>query len=146
MVNLNNDLELNLDEFYKLSEDFVKAIRVYPDLAEKKLTEMGNKFREDAVNKTKQKVKVYQDSLIKGYKVGKVTNYNENMSIEFSSTSPYSYDVEYGFEYFNNKGEFVANIPATHLIEDISLRYNTNEMPEATEELVKDIVKECGLD
>jgi hypothetical protein len=151
-VRLLSDFNLEIDGISDLSESLTRAIRKYPDLAEKRLRQQANNFRKDVVAKEKEVIK---DDNVRvknklttnqGFQIGKTHGYNENMEVDFSAKSKIFHLVENGHEQVNQDGQTIGWVEGNHVVKKMRDGYENFVIPFEMDKLLKDIVKECGLD
>lgn len=136
----------DLDGLQELMNDLKKAIKVYPDKAEKRLKAVARNFKKDVTSETESKIKKHTGNLIKGYKLDKIKGYNENMSIDFRGTAPHFHLIENGHNMVTKDGKTVGWVEGKHIVKDMRQSYQDHVMPIEMDKLLKDIVKECDLD
>ena len=152
LVRILSDLGFDLDGLAELNDSLTRAIRKYPDKAEKSLRQSANNFRKDVVSEEKRVIK-NDDVRVKnklttnqGFAVGKTQGYNENMEVDFSAKSKTFHLVENGHEQVSKSGKTIGWVEGNHVVKKIRDDYANYVMPFEMDKLLKDIVKECGLD
>ncbi len=145
------DFNFDLVGLSEMSEDLTKAIRLYPDLAEKRLRKSANNFRKDVVAEEKKAIK---DDEVRtknklttnqGFTVGRTRGYNESMEIDFSAKSKIFHLVENGHNQVNKTGQTVGWVEGNHVVKKMRDNYSEHVMPFEMQQLMEDITRECGL-
>ena len=152
MIKLN-DLDFKIVGLEELEDKMIQAIRTYPDLAEKHLRQSGTNFRRDVVAEEKSVVKDDESVKIKkkitsnqGFEVSKTRGYNENMEIDIKAKAPHFHLVENGHEQVTATGEVIGWVEGNHVVQKIREKYKNHVMPFVMDNMLKDIIKESGLD
>lgn len=147
-----SDFDFSLDGLIELNDSLTKAIRKYPDLAEKRLRQSANNFRKDVISEEKRLVKndnvrvKNKITTTQGFTVGRTLGYNENMEVDFSAKSKTFHLVENGHNQVNQNGQTIGWVDGNHIVKKMRDDYANHVMPFEMDELLKDITKECGLD
>lgn len=147
-----SDLDFDLEGLVELNDSLVKAIHKYPDMAEKRLRQSANRFRKDVVSEETRVVKNddvrFKNKITtnQGFQVGKTHGYNENMEIDFSAKSKIFPLVEKGHNQVNQSGQTIGWVDGNHVVKKMRDGYANHVLPFEMDKLLKDIVKECGLD
>lgn len=139
------EIELTLEGIEELQESLASAIQRYPDLAEERLIETGKKFKKRVIQLTKESTTKKTGKLLKGYKLDKIRGYRMNMEQDFRGTAPHFHLVEKGHELLNKKGEVIGWVPGKFMVKRTRDEFG-KEMPKVMEQLLEDMIRECGLD
>lgn len=148
-----HDISIGFEGFDELKDQMIQAIKSYPDLAEKHLRQSGTNFRRDVVAEEKRVVKDDESVKIKkkitsnqGFEVSKTRGYNENMEVDFKAKAPHFHLVENGHEQVTATGEVIGWVEGNHVVEKMREKYKNHVMPFVMDNMLKDIIKESGLD
>lgn len=134
-----------LDE---LKEDLKKAVKLYPDKAEKTLKSTCNQFKKRVCQITDEAgIKEHTGNLKKGFKVGQVTGYGSDMEIKFygeTKRNPHFHLIENGHNQITKDGKNVGFVPGYHIVAQARTEYKS-ELPKQLNKMCKKILKECDL-
>lgn len=155
MIQLS-DCGFNLDGFDELQSSLKKSIKTYPDLAERRLNTVSNRFKKEVIEDTKSVTTKHTGSLIKGMKLDKMRGFGSNIERDFRGTSPHFHLIENGHEIvlpktrngkaLKNGGRNVGWVAGKHIVKKKRKAYGDYVMPFEMKKLLDDITKESGLD
>ena len=142
-----SDMGLDLKGFDELRDELAKAIKLYPDLAEKKMEDTAKKFKNRVITITYSAVGKRTGNLIKGFKLDKMRSYGINMEKDFRGTAPHFHLIENGHNLTNKAGESVGKgwVPGYNIVDQARHEYS-DIMPVVMKDLLNDITKRSGLD
>lgn len=147
-----SEVNLELDGLEELMEDLTKAIKKYPDLAERRLRQVSNNFRRDVVAEEIRVIK--DDNIVKknklttrqGFKLSRTKGYNENMEVDFSAKGAHFHLVENGHHQVTKDGRTTGWVPGNNVVKKMRKNYADHVTPFEMDKLLKEITKVCDLD
>lgn len=140
-----SDLDFDIKGLDELQKELTKAIKKYPDKAEEKLESLSKEFKKRVVQLTKQNTNKYSGKLLKGFKLDKIRGYGVNMEKDFRGTAPHFHLIEKGHEQVTADGRNIGFVPGLYLVKQARDEF-AERLPEDMQDLIDEIVKECGLD
>ncbi|BBF45073.1 hypothetical protein lbkm_3832 [Lachnospiraceae bacterium KM106-2] len=136
--------ETGLSGMDELEKDLNKMIQQYQECAKETLRKIGTSFRASVVRNTSElKSKKDTKSLMKEYKLSKVTCVGNDMEVRFSGSAQLDL-MEKGHNNMTKDGKVAGFIPGNQLVEKVQREYEI-KMPEELERMIKKISKECDL-
>lgn len=143
-----SDMDFTISGLSELTESLQKAVKAYPDKAEKTLKASGNKFKKRVCQITDEaEIKEHTGNLKKGYKVSKVHGYGTDMEIDFhgeTKTNPHFHLIENGHEQISKDGNHIGFVPGYHIVAQARTEYK-NVLPKELDKMCKKILKESNL-
>lgn len=146
--------EVEIQGFRELQEDLLRAVRRYPDMAQKALEQEGKQFKKDVIKETSSAVFKKTGNLAKGYKVDPVEGFGAGMHVNFRATAPHFHLIENGHEKVTQKtrrgkklesgGRNIGFTPGRLIVAAVRARY-TVKMPLDIKERFETMLRECGL-
>lgn len=132
----------------ELTEELQKAVKIYPDCAEKMLEEKAIEFKKKVAERYKRIIKRRRTGkLTRGFRISKVKGFRTNMEIDFmaeSKANPHFHLVENGHEMVTRSGNSLGRIDGYHVVEKTRSDYG-RVMLLATAAMIDDILRESGL-
>lgn len=145
------DMDFKIIGLTDLSDGLIKAIHMYPDMAEDRLKAIANNLKKDVISEEKRVIK-NDDIRTKnkltsssGFSVGKVRGYNEKMEVDFSAESKIFHLVENGHEQTTKDGKQLGWIQGNYVVKKLRIQYAEYVMPLEMDQLLTDIMKACDL-
>lgn len=153
----------------ELRRDFMAAVNEFPYESERKLEQLGKKFKKAVLKRTptggetsrardtlkdREKKKALSKKLRKGlqrkskkaldksYKT-EIKNYGEDMQLNFFSTAPHFHLIERGHRNVAKDGREIGFVPGQHMVEKTAQEFET-VVPQEVDRFLNRVISKLG--